>query len=55
MVEIEGLTRDEHIAIIMQVTGEARERAEFIYAIETGEIGPGGDVIVIDDDEPSAA
>jgi len=53
VVEAEGLTEEEHITIIMQVTGASRANAEFIYAIETGEID--GDIIELDDDEPSAA
>ena len=40
MVEVDGkvLSREEQIAFMTGVMGFPREQAEFIYAIETGEI-----------------
>ena len=45
-VDTEDLTREEHIQIIMKVTGEPHDVAEFIYAIEMGEVD--GDIEVVD-------
>jgi hypothetical protein len=41
-----NLTEDDVIEIIMEATGSDRATAEFIYAIETGEIE--SDVIELD-------
>ncbi len=52
IVELEGrtLTREEQIEVIMQVTKLPKEDAEFLYALETGEID--GDLIELDGEPP---
>lgn len=42
-----NLSREDIIKIIMDVTGNDRAMAEFIYALETGEVD--GDVIALDE------
>jgi hypothetical protein len=45
---IEGATREETIDLTVRITGMPRDEAEFIAALEAGEID--GDDILIDED-----
>lgn len=46
----QGLSREEIITIYIEQLGFTQSAAEFIYAIETGEIA--GDVITVDEGAP---
>ncbi len=45
---IEGATREETIRLTAEALGISRLEAEFIVALELGEVD--GDVVVVDDD-----
>lgn len=45
-IKKDGLSRDDIIKIIMETTGNDLTTAEFIYALEVGEIQ--GDTITVD-------
>lgn len=47
IIKENNLTREDVIKIIMRVTGKSQDDAEFLYAIEMGEID--GDLLEVDE------